>query len=377
MQRSLDEAIAAQLETLEARGLRRTLLPLEPDVPGRATLEGRSYLDFGSNDYLALASAPLDWEALRGVPTGARASRLVTGNLTPHLVAERDLAELVGRPSALLFTSGYAANVGTIPALMGPGDHIFSDELNHASLIDGCRLSRATIHRFAHNDLTDLAAKLDAAPEQGRRLVVTEAVFSMEGDRAPLGPLRALCGERGAWLMVDEAHSLGILGEHGQGLCRDSGVVPEVLVGTLGKAFGAMGAFVAGSERLRELLFHRARSAVFTTGISPLMAAIVSRRTRQTRDAEEARKRQAALAASLAEALEAKGVEVRGRGPIVTAVFGSPQGAVEAETRLREAGFLARAIRPPTVPEGTSRVRLVPTAAHTEADVDRLARAIC
>lgn len=376
MQRSLDEAIADRLQALAARGLRRTLLPLEVDAPGRATLEGRSYLDFGSNDYLGLAGAPIDLEALRGVPVGARASRLVTGNLSPQLEAERALAELVGLPAALLFSSGYAANVGTIPALVGTGDHVFSDELNHASLIDGCRLARARVHRFAHNDLADLEAKLAAAPATGQRLVVTEAVFSMEGDRAPLTELRALCDAHGAWLMVDEAHSVGILGSGGRGLCQATGVRPEVLIGPLGKTFGAMGAFVAGSERLRELLFHRARSVVFTTGISPLLAAIVSRRTALVRDADEARTLQAHLSERLATGLLDLGLEVRGRGPIVTAVYGTPDGAVAAEHRLREAGVLARAIRPPTVPEGTSRVRLVPTAAHTEADVERLLSAL-
>jgi len=376
VQRPLDEAIAARLGALEARGLRRTLLPLGLDVPGRASLDGKSYLDFGSNDYLALASAPLDFESLGAIPTGARASRLVTGNLSPHARAEEALAGLVRRPAALLFTSGFATNVGVLPALVGPGDHVFSDELNHASLIDGCRLSKATVHRFRHNDLEDLRSKLEAAPREGHRLVVTEAVFSMEGDRAPLKALRSLTQAHGAWLMVDEAHSLGVLGPEGRGLCAEAEVVPEVLVGTLGKSFGAMGAFAAGSEKLRELLYHRARSVVFSTGISPLMAAIVARRTEQVVAADAARATQATLASRLASGLRALGLEVRGDGPIVTAVFGSPEGAVSAETALREAGILARAIRPPTVPEGSSRVRLVPTAAHTPEDVDRLLAAL-
>lgn len=376
MQRPLDEAIAAQLEALDAKGLRRTLLPLAVDEPGRATLDGRSYLDFGSNDYLGLARAPLDWQSLAQLPTGAGASRLVTGNLRPHLDAERSLAELVGLDAALLFTSGYASNVGTLPALVGAGDHVFSDELNHASLIDGCRLSRATVHRFAHNDLDDLEAKLRAAPASGSRLVVTEAVFSMEADQAPLAQLRRLTADHGAWLMVDEAHSLGVLGPEGAGLCRAAGVRPDVLVGTLGKAFGAMGAFVAGSTKLRELLFHRARSVVFSTGISPVLAEIVSRRTVQVRGADPAREQQRVLSARLAAGLRGLGMAVRGDGPIITTVFGSPAGAVDMEHRLREAGILARAIRPPTVPEGTSRVRLVPTAAHTTADIDRLLGAL-
>lgn len=372
MQRPLDDAIAERLAELEAGGLRRTLLPLSSGGPGRAVLEGRTYLDFGSNDYLGLSQAPLDWEALARLATGARASRLVSGNLTPHLEAERLLAEHVNLPAALLFTSGYATNVGTIPALVGPGDHIFSDALNHASLIDGCRLSRAEVHVFAHNDLDDLQAQLEAAPPSGHRLIVTEGVFSMEGDRAPLAELAALASSHGAWLMVDEAHSLGILGPEGRGICAALGVVPDVLVGTLGKAFGAQGAFVAGSPRLRELLFHRARSLVFSTGISPVLAGIVARRTPQVQSADGERRHQLELCERLAGGLQAQGIEVRGAGPIVTAVFGNPQAATGAEARLRGAGVIARAIRPPTVPHGTSRIRFVPTAAHEVADIDRI-----
>lgn len=376
MQRPLDDAIAERLAELEARGLRRSLLPLSEGEPGQRSLEGRSYLDFGSNDYLGLGQAPVDWESLGRVGAGAQASRLVTGNVQAHREAEHRLAEYVRRDAALLFTSGYATNVGTIPALVGPGDHIFSDALNHASLIDGCRLSRATVRVFAHNDLEDLRAKLAEAPSSGSRLIVTEAVFSMEGDRAPLGPLAELARDHGAWLMIDEAHSLGILGPEGRGLCAATGVEPEVLVVTLGKAFGAQGAFVAGSERLRELLFHRARSLVFSTGISPLLATIVARRTADVRQADAARAHQAQLCADLAAGLRAKGLEVRGEGPIVTAVFGDPAAATACELRLREVGILARAIRPPTVPEGTSRIRLVPTAAHRTEDLSRLLGAI-
>jgi 8-amino-7-oxononanoate synthase len=376
VQRPLDDAIEERLAELEAHGLRRTLLSLSSGAPGRAVLDGRSYLDFGSNDYLGLAQLPIDWRGLEGLSTGARASRLVTGNLQPHEEAEAELAAHVRRPAALLFTSGYATNVGTIPALVGPGDHIFSDALNHASLIDGCRLSRASVHVFAHNDLADLERRLAQAPTSGSRLIVSEGVFSMEGDQAPLTELASLARAHGAWLMVDEAHSLGVLGPEGRGVCAAEGVEPEVLVGTLGKAFGAMGAFVAGSERLRELLFHRARSLVFSTGVSPVLAAIVSRRTPQVQAADAERERQRVLCERLAAGLTEHGIEVRGTGPIVTAVFGDPQAATRGEARLREAGVLARAIRPPTVPEGTSRIRLVPTAAHDEADVDRVLEAL-
>ncbi len=376
MQRPLDEAIEERLAELSARGLRRTLLPLSSAGPGLAVLDGRTYLDFGSNDYLGLAHAPLDWDSLREVATGARASRLVTGNLAPHLAAERKLADFVGAPAALLFTSGYATNVGTIPALVGPGDHVFSDALNHASLIDGCRLSRASVQVFGHNDLRDLERRLEQTPASGARLIVTEGVFSMEGDRAPLADLATLARAHGAWLLVDEAHSLGILGPQGRGVCAAAGVQPDVLVGTLGKAFGAQGAFVAGSEKLRQLLFHRARSLVFSTGVSPLLAAVVSRRTPQVEAADEGRATQATLCERLATGLRERGIEVRGSGPIVTAVFGDPRAATDREARLRDAGIIARAIRPPTVPEGTSRIRLVPTAAHDAAAVDRVLGAL-
>lgn len=367
MQRRLDDAIEERLAALEARGLRRSLLELRDDGPGRVLLEGRSYLDFGSNDYLGLAGEPIG----RGThASGARASRLVTGNLAAHAEAEQALAQHVGRAAATLFTSGYAANVGTIPALVGAGDHIFSDALNHASIIDGCRLSRSSVHIFDHNDLTDLERRLLAAPPSGQRLIVTEALFSMEGDRAPLPALAELARTHGAWLMVDEAHSLGILGPQGRGLCAAAGVAPDVLLGTLGKSFGAQGAFVAGSAALRELLFHGARSLIFSTGISPLLAAVVARRTERVRAADAERARQAQLCERLAEGLRGRGIEVRGPGPIVSAVLGDPHAALAAEARLRERGVLARAIRPPTVPEHTSRVRLVPTAAHAVEDVD-------
>ena len=370
MQRSLDEAIAKELEQLEAQGLRRRLLTVDPAGGGRVILDGRSYLDFASNDYLALGGAALDPVPFGGTSPGARASRLVTGNTSAHVEAETALAEHVGMEAALLFTSGYAANVGTIPALVGRGDLVLSDELNHASLIDGCRLSRATVRVYPHNDRETLERLL--AEHQGhhpRILVVTESVFSMEGDRAPLRPIHDLAARYGAWLMVDEAHSLGILGPAGQGLCAEAGIVPEVLVGTLGKAFGAAGAFAAGSRLLRELLVHRARSFVFSTGFSPLLATIVSRRTQQVRAADQARTLQAARCRELAAGLRGLGLEVRGEGPVVTAVYGEAAPAVAAEGQLRAAGIVARAIRPPTVPPGTSRVRFVPTAAHGPEDV--------
>ena len=372
MQRdTLDEALGTELEAMARGGLRRALLDLELGDPGWVRLGAERYLDFASNDYLGLGRLPATVEAAGS----ARASRLVTGNLGEHVRAERALAELVGLPHALLFTSGYAANVGTVPSLVGRGDLILSDQLNHASLIDGSRLSRAEVSVYPHLDLGDLARRLRAS--QARRvLVITESIFSMEGTHAPLAELRELTRRHGAWLMVDEAHSLGMMGPAGRGSSAAAGIRPDVLVGTLGKAIGAAGAFVAGSEALRDQLIHRARSFVFSTGLAPAVAAAIPGGVQRVMGADAERRHQASLCARLHDGLAALGLDVRGTGPIVSAVYGDPRAAVDAENALRHAGVLARAIRPPTVPRETSRLRLVPSAAHTHAQVDLVLEAL-
>lgn len=369
---TLDETLAKQLETLEEQGLRRSLLALASVGPEQ-TLNGESVVSFASNDYLGLGERPI-----RGhEPPGSLASRLVTGNLQIHEELEGALASFVGAEASLLFTSGFAANVGSIPALVGPGDVLFSDRLNHASLIDGARLSGARIVVYPHNDMEALARALKKERGEGRALVVSEAVFSMDGDVADVETLSTLSQKHNAWLYIDEAHSLGVLGKSGAGLCAAKGVTPEVLLGTLGKSFGTQGAFVAGTSTLREWLIHRARSFVFSTGLSPYVSRATLERLSLVQGADKERGQTLGLAEDLRSGLRALGLDVRGEGAAISSVvIGDASKAVKAADGLLRAGFLARAIRPPTVPKGTSRVRFVTSAAHTKEQVDGLVEAM-
>jgi 8-amino-7-oxononanoate synthase len=273
-------------------------------------------------------------------------------------------------PGALVFSSGYAANVGVISALAEPGDLVVSDQLNHASIIDGCRLSRAQIAIVPHLDLAGTARAL-AAPRSGRAWVVTESYFSMDADGPDLARLRAICDDAGAGLVVDEAHALGVFGEAGRGRCHAAGVDPDVMVGTFGKALGAAGAFVAGSAPLISWLWNRARSFVFSTGLSPQVAAATARAIEVVRAEPELRARLHANVARLRSGLAALGLTVLGDGPIIPVVVGDSRRAVEVSARLRLAGVHVQAIRPPTVPEGGARLRVTTTARHSFDDIDR------
>lgn len=370
---TLDDTLAAELTSLESLGLKRDLLVLKE--PGHVqTVDGRSLVSFASNDYLGLGSGPLEVSA----PVGALASRLVVGNLSIHEELEAGLAQLVGAEAALLFTSGFAANVGVIPALVGREDVIFSDKLNHASLIDGARLSGAKVVIYPHNDVEALRSALERERSRHRRaLVVSEAVFSMDGDIADVVALSRLSEAHDAWLYVDEAHSLGLLGRGGAGLCASLGVAPDVLLGTLGKSFGTQGAFAAGSNALREWLIHRARSFVFSTGLSPYVSRATLERLRLVVENDTGRERALHLASHLRSKLRALGLDVRGDGAAISSVIiGDAEAATKAADRLLSTGYLARAIRPPTVPAGTSRIRIVTTAAHSDAQVDGLIDAL-
>jgi 8-amino-7-oxononanoate synthase len=299
---------------------------------------------------------------------------LVFGSHDAHLALERELAAWVGTPAALHFSSGYAANVSWIPALVGPGDTVFSDQLNHASLIDGCRLSRADVRVFPHLDLTALDSLLAIAPRTGRRLIVVETLFSMDGDSPDLPALAKLARRHDAWLALDEAHALGIYGPEGAGLARASGVCPDVLVGTLGKAVGRQGAFVAGSTELVDWLYNRALGFVFSTAPSPAFTDTILEAVRRVRAADEARQRLAELSERFAERLRALHLPIARNclGPIFPLLLGTPQRALAVAARLRERGFLAQAIRPPTVPEGASRLRITLSAALSDAQVEEL-----
>jgi 8-amino-7-oxononanoate synthase len=351
-----------ELRDLASAGLLR-----ESEVP-RSGL-----LDLCSNDYLGYASEPWPVGDERG---GAGASRLVSGNHRAQEEAEAALASWLGTEASLLFSSGYAANVGVLSALAQRGDVIVSDALNHASIIDGCRLSRATVRVVHHLDVGEVEDALREAATASRRWVVTEGYFSMEGDSPDLAALRVVCDRHDAALIVDEAHALGVFGPHGKGLCAESGVLPDVLIGTAGKALGLQGAFVAGSRALRAWLWNRARSFVFSTGVSPALAQGIAERVARAKADLAGRRRLTANACRLREALVRSGVAVsEGRGPIIPWRVGEPEQAVQLSRRLREHRVLVQAIRPPTVPAGTSRLRLTATARLSESELDLAAQA--
>jgi len=379
---SMESALAADLRDLAAAGLRRELRPVASRSGAEVMLgDGRRAIDFSSNDYLGLADDPRVAEAacaaLHAHGTGAGAARLISGDHALHGELERELAALKGCQAALLFSTGYAANVGAIPALVGRGDAVYADALNHASLIDGCRLSRAEIRVFPHRDTDALAAMLrEDAGRFRRRMVVVDAVFSMDGDLFPLDVLVDLAGEHGAWTYVDDAHGTGVLGATGRGSAEHWGVEGrlDVVMGTLGKALGTAGAFIAGSATLREYLLNRARSFVFSTAPPPALSAATLAALRIARDEPWRRERLRTHARALRTALASAGIETGGEpdGHIVPILTGSAEATVRAGDALRGLGFLVGAVRPPTVPAGTSRLRVTLSAAHTDAHVHGL-----
>jgi 8-amino-7-oxononanoate synthase len=328
---------------------------------------GRPFLDASSNDYLGLSRLSVSRET-----SGAGASRLLYGTRSPHERLEEGLAAWLGVATTLLFSSGYAANVGALSCLAEPADTILSDALNHASIIDGCRLSRATTRIFPHRDLAVLEQLLRES--SGTVWVVTESYFSMDGTTPDLRRVRALCDAHGAYLVVDEAHALGVFGAGGRGQAHAQEARPDVLVGTFGKAFGAQGAFVAGSQALRALLWNRARSFVFSTATSPALAQSLFERIARVDGAEAERARLRELCLLLGAGLMEAGFPLpEGHvGPIFPVLLGTPERAVAASQRLRGLGILCPAIRPPTIPEGTSRLRVTLTAEMTTADVRRI-----
>jgi 8-amino-7-oxononanoate synthase len=368
--------IDAELDALQAKGLRRALEPLGPAQGPVVVVDGRPHVNLCSNDYLGLAFDPrlrrAAAEAAEREGAGAGAARLVAGDLPVHGALERRLAAFKGTEAALLFNSGYHANAGVPPALVGRGDAVFSDVLNHASIVDGCLLSRAELVRYRHLDVAELDDLL-ARTKARRKLVVTDAVFGMDGDAAPLGEIADACDRHGAMLYVDEAHSAGVLGPTGAGLAEALGVSGRVDVhmGTLGKALGSFGAYVAGSRRLVDLLVSKARTFIFTTALPPAAcgAALAALDVLAAEPARRERLR--ALSARMKAGLERLGFELSGVvAPIFPVVLGTEERALAASRALRARGFFVRAIRPPTVPRGTSRLRVALGAGHDEAQVD-------
>ena len=382
MPRGALDWIDGELAALEEKGLRRSLEPLATAQGPVVEVGGRRLVNLCSNDYLGLAADPrvkqAAVEATVREGAGSGAARLIAGDLPVHGRLERSLAGLKGTESALLFSSGYHANAGVVGALVGRDDAVFSDELNHASIIDGCQLSRAKVLRYRHRDVDELGALLAGTPAR-RRLVVTDAVFGMDGDAAPLAGIVDLCERHGAMLYLDEAHSTGVLGETGAGLAEATGLTGRVdaIMGTLGKALGSFGAFVAGSRMLTDWLTSRARTFVFTTALPPpacgaALAAVEIARTDLPR-----RRHLHALTLRMKEGLARLGFDVKDVvAPIFPVVLREERLALEASRMMRDRGFFVRAIRPPTVPRGTSRLRVSLTAGHVEAQVDAFLEAL-
>lgn len=376
-----------ELDDRRRRGLYRVRRRVQSGQRARIRLDGRELINFSSNDYLALAGDPrlarAAAHAARVYGCGAVASPLVSGHLPPLRKLERDLAAWEGAEAALVFNSGYAANLASVSALADKPDAVFSDGRNHASLIDGCRLSGAAIHIYRHNDTEHLAELLRTMGERARRrLIVSDSIFSMDGDRAPLAELLELAERFDSFLLIDEAHATGVLGEHGRGV---TDFLPKgswswerlIKVGTLSKALGTQGGFVCGSQRLIAWLINSARPYIFSTALSPLIAAAARRAVAIVRSEPERRYRVLALAEQLRRELRDCGAEIGDSCcPIVPLIIGEPQTAMALSRRLKARGFLAPAIRPPSVPEGTARLRLSVTAGHTEADIAALGAAL-
>jgi 8-amino-7-oxononanoate synthase len=371
-----------ELNRLHDQGLQRRLTPIEDRRPGEICIQGRWLNDFSGNDYLGLTQHPDCIEAaakaLRRYGCGSAGSRIVTGGIPPHEKLESQLQQFTGEPGCLVFPSGYQANLGSISALCQPSDTIYSDADNHASIVDGCRLSGANRRIYPHGRWDILEDWLSEEP-QGRRWIITDTVFSMDGTMAPLKRLARLSKDYGAPLLVDEAHAMGVLGKGGRGCCEHHGVRPRLLMGTFSKGLGSHGAFTATDERMAKWLMNRARSFIYTTALPPaVLGSISESMTLSNGDlGDELRKKVLGLAKSLRSNLRGAELDPSGDGtPIVSLPFDEPKQATVIQSRLRDAGHLAWAFRPPTVPAGTSRIRISLSASHNRIQVQELSEAL-
>ena len=382
---ALDTLLRRDLAVLDHADLRRQTHAVRGRRGAAVSADGRAAVDFSSNDYLGLAGDPRIASAIAAAlareGTGAAAARLISGTNELHEQLERALAVFKGTEAALLFSSGYAANTGAIPALASRGDIIYADALNHASLIDGCRLSRAEVRIFPHLDVDRLDDLLrDDAGHTGRRWIVVDAVFSMDGDVFPLDALVALAREHGAYTYVDDAHGTGVLGATGRGSAEHYDVERDVDVamGTLGKAMGTTGAFIAGSHPLRDWLLNRARAFVFTTAAPPALAAGTLEALRIVETEPRRRDALRANARSIRDGLRALGYDAAGSadGHIIPVIIRDAAETARLGAALRARGLLVGAVRPPTVPLGSSRLRITASAAHTPEQIARLLEAL-
>jgi 8-amino-7-oxononanoate synthase len=370
--------LADSLDDIARQGLFRSRRVIESPQGVNLKIDGRNMVNFCSNDYLGLANHPDVVKAFvsgaESYGVGSGSAHLICGHCKAHHALEEELAEFTGRDRALLFSTGYMANIGVISALSGRGDAVFEDRLNHASLLDGGLLSGARFRRYGHADVTDLCANLEKST--GKRLIVTDGVFSMDGDFAPLQELAIAAKNHDAWLMVDDAHGLGVIGAHGGGVMEYFGLGQEdvpVLVGTLGKSFGTFGAFVAGSELLIETLIQKARSYIYTTALPAAIAEATRTSLKIIISENWRRDKLKKMSERFKQGAEQIGLPVM---PSLSAIqpilIGDSQKAVDISNALLDAGFLVSAIRPPTVPQGSARLRVTFSALHEEQHVDKL-----
>ena len=371
-----------ELDERAALGLLRTRRTLDTPQSPHIVVDGKPYLAFCSNDYLGLANHPQLITTLQqgaqqwGV--GAGAAHLVSGHFAPHHQLEQQLADFVGKPAALLFSTGYMANLGVVQALVGKADTVFADKLNHASLNDAMLLSRAQVKRYRHGDMKQLEEMLVQTP-RGRKLIITDAVFSMDGDIALLPELLALCEQHDAWLLVDDAHGFGVLGQHGRGSLSHFGIASQriIYMATQGKAAGVSGAFVAAERVVIDTLINHARSYVYTTATPPALSVALSESLCLIAQGDDKRAHLQTLIAQLRGGLSDFPWQLM---PSHTAIqpllIGDNQQTLQLSERLRERGIWVAAIRPPTVPQGTARLRITLSSAHSEEDVDQLIKAL-
>jgi len=373
------DSLSEELELRKQQSLYRQRRTLETPQQPLVNVDGREYLAFCSNDYLGLANHPEVIESFKKAAdtygVGGGASHLVNGHSQAHHELEEALAEFTGRPRALLFSTGYMANIGAVNALLDKRDAVFQDRLNHASLLDAGLLCGARFQRYLHNDTESLNTRLSKSDAR-RKLVVTDGVFSMDGDLADLPALSSVCKEHNAWLMVDDAHGFGCLGKQGGG-CAEYFAMdansPEVLVGTLGKGFGTAGAFVAGSEELIETLVQHARTYIYTTSMPPAVAAATLTSLRLLCEENWRREKLDSLIQQFRRGCEAMGLALMDSPtPIQPIVIGESDRAMQISKALEDEGIFISAIRPPTVPQGSARLRVTLSAAHTTEQVNRL-----
>ena len=383
MDNSLEHILAPALsERRTAHRYRHRRVLETPQLP-ELVVDGKSYLAFCSNDYLGLANHPAVIKNLQSAAerygVGSGASHLVNGHSSEHHALEEELAAFCGRERALLFSTGYMANLGAITALVGQGDAVFEDRLNHASLLDAGLLSSARFQRFLHNDLDNLQTRLEKT-EAARKLIVVDGVFSMDGDFAPLPQLAQLAQQHNAWLMVDDAHGFGCFGQRGGGTAEHFGLTQAqlpILMGTLGKAFGTFGAFIAGSEVLIETLIQFARPYIYTTAMPPAVAAATRTSLQLLQQESWRREHLQQLIAHFRRGAAEIGLQLLdSTSPIQPIILGDEARALAFSEELAARGFLVIAIRPPTVPVGSSRLRVTLSAAHSVAQVDALLNAL-